>query len=297
MTTPAADAAESARAQPLALAAAGVTVVLWASAFVAIRHLAGTFAPGSLAFGRLTLGAICLGAIAGRGGVPRATRTQWLAIVVVGTLWYATYHLALNAGEHHVDAGTASLLILSSPVFVAVLALVFLSESMTRTIATGLGLALTGVALIAVSGSGGGDQRLLGAGLCLVSALASSIAMVVQKRLLGGLKALPLTWMTVSVGAVVCLPFAGQFVGDVRHASASSIGWLVFLGVFPTAIAYTTYGFALSRMSATQASILTYLIPPITIVLGLLFLGETPPGLAYAGGLVTLAGVVIARRR
>lgn len=280
----------------LPLLAAGITVVFWASAFVAIRHLAGTFTPGALAFGRLTLGAVCLGAIAGRHGLPKATRTQWFAIVVVGALWYATYHLALNAGEHHVDAGTASMLILCAPVFVAALAAVFLSEKMTRNVAIGLTLAMAGGALIAFSGEGGGDQQLLGAGLCLISAAAAAVAMIVQKRFLIGLKALPLTWMTVSVGALICLPFVGQFAGDVRHASASSISWLVFLGVFPTAIAYTTYGFALSQMTATQAGILTYLIPPITIVLGLVFLGEAPPSLAYVGGAVTLAGVVIARR-
>lgn len=297
MTTTSADASPTVRSRTLPLIAAGVTVVLWASAFVAIRHLAGTFAPGSLAFGRLALGALCLAAIAGRGGIPRATRSQWLAILAVGALWYTTYHLALNAGERHVDAGTASMLILCSPVFVAVLAAIFLGEAMTRTVAVGLTLAMAGGALIAFSGHGGGGQRLLGAGLCLISAVAASVAMIVQKRFLVGLKALPLTWMTVSVGAALCLPFAGQFVGDVRHASTSSILWLGFLGVFPTAIAYTTYGFALSQMSATQAGILTYLIPPITIVLGLVLLGEAPPALAYVGGVVTLAGVVIARRR
>lgn len=296
MTT-ATEASESTVTRSLPLVAAGVTVVLWASAFVAIRHLAGSFTPGALAFGRLAVGSICLGVIAGRGGVPRATGRQWLGIVIVGALWYATYHVALNAGEHHVDAGTASMLILCAPVFVAGLAAVFLKEPMTRTVAAGLAFALAGGAVIAFSGNTGGDRRLLGAALCLISAVAAAIAMVVQKSLLTGLKALPLTWMTATVGAAICLPFLGQFVGDIRHASGSSIGWLIFLGVFPTAIAYTTYGFALSQMSATQAGILTYLIPPITIVLGLLFLGETPPALAYVGGVITLAGVIIARRR
>ena len=281
----------------LPLGAAGVTVVLWASAFVAIRHLKSDFDPGALAFGRLTIGALCLAVLALRHPMPRPTRRQWLGIVVVGFLWYSTYHVALNAGEHHVDAGTASLLILTAPVFVAVLAAVFLGERMTVTIGIGLALALAGVALIGFSGnSGGDDQHLLGSGLCLISALAAAISMVVQKKVLTGFRAIQLTWLTVTVGALICLPFAGQFAGNLHHASGSSIAWLVFLGVGPTAIAYTTYGFALSQMSATQAGILTYLIPPITIVLGLLFLGEAPPALAYLGGVVTLVGVIVARR-
>jgi drug/metabolite transporter (DMT)-like permease len=105
------------------------------------------------------------------------------------------------------------------------------------------------------------------------------------------------TWLACSIGAVACLPFAGQLVGDVRAAPASSILWVVYLGVFPTAIAFTTYAFALRHMSASSLGVTTYLVPPITIVMGLVFLSETPPTIAYAGGLLALLGVAVARRR
>jgi drug/metabolite transporter (DMT)-like permease len=99
------------------------------------------------------------------------------------------------------------------------------------------------------------------------------------------------------VGAVACLPFAGQLVSATGDASASDIGWVIYLGVFPTAIAFTTYAFALQHMTASSLGISTYLVPPLTIVLGWLFLGETPPGMAYVGGALALVGVAVARHK
>ena len=84
--------------------------------------------------------------------------------------------------------------------------------------------------------------------------------------------ALHITWLACTVGAVACLPFAGQLVDDTRAAPTSSILWVVYLGVFPTAIAFTTYAYALRHMSASSLGVTTYLVPPITIVMGLVFL-------------------------
>jgi len=96
---------------------------------------------------------------------------------------------------------------------------------------------------------------------------------------------------------VVCLPFAPGLLRELGEAPASSTWWLVYLGVFPTAIAFTTYAFALKHMSASNLGVTTYLVPPITIVMGWLALGETPPTMAYAGGALALVGVAVARRK
>ena len=73
--------------------------------------------------------------------------------------------------------------------------------------------------------------------------------------------------------------------------------WTIYLGVFPTAIAFTTYAYALRHMSASNLGVTTYLVPPITIVMGLVFLDEVPPTLAYAGGVLALLGVALARHK
>jgi drug/metabolite transporter (DMT)-like permease len=124
-----------------------------------------------------------------------------------------------------------------------------------------------------------------------------SISLVVQKPLVSRLSALHVTWLACTIGALVCLPFAGRLVDDTSHASASDIWWVVYLGLFPTAIAFTTYAYALRHMTASSLGITTYLVPPLTIVMGWLFLGEVPPTMAYAGGALALVGVAVARHK
>ena len=281
----------------LPLAAVSTTLVLWASAFVAIRHLGHDFSPGALSLGRLVVASLVLTAIALASGLPRPTGREWTSIVVIGVLWFGVYNVALNAGERSVDAGTAAMLIQVSPVLIALLAAVFLDERFTRQLALGLALAFTGVGLISLSTSDHSGSDVIGVLLCLVSAVVYSISLILQKPLVGRLPAVHVTWLACSIGAISCLPFAGTFVTEAADAPASSLWWLVYLGVFPTAIAFTTYAFALRHMSASNLGVTTYLVPPITIVLGVVFLSEAPPTMAYVGGVLALVGVGVARRK
>jgi drug/metabolite transporter (DMT)-like permease len=285
------------RTPSLPLLAVGVTLLLWASAFVAIRHLGHSFSPGALSLGRLVVGSLALGvAMALRGWVrPRAR--DWVGLVVIGVLWFGVYNVALNAGERRVDAGTAAMLIQLSPVLVAVLAAVFLGERATAALGAGLLVAFAGVVLISVSTSGHGHRDPWGVLLCLVSAAAYAVSLIFQKPLVARLPAVQVTWTACTVGALACLPFAGDLVRETAHAGTSDVLWVVYLGVFPTAIAFSTYAFALSFMSAGRLSVTTYLVPPITVVMSWAFLSEAPPVMAYVGGVLALAGVALARRR
>ena len=96
---------------------------------------------------------------------------------------------------------------------------------------------------------------------------------------------------------VACLPFAGGLVDDASGASAGSVAGLVYLGLIPTALAFGTWAYALSRMTAGRLGVTTYIVPPLTILMAWPLLGETPPGLALVGGLIALVGVAVARRR
>ncbi|GAA1145988.1 DMT family transporter [Nocardioides aquiterrae] len=278
-----------------------VTLVFWASAFVAIRHLGRDFSPGSLTLGRLVVGALCLGVAALSRGLPRPTGRQWLSIVSIGVLWFGVYNVALNAGERRVDAGTAAMLIQVSPVLIALLAAVFLDERFTLYLGLGLALAFGGVGLISLSmsqGSGeGGDNDVVGVLLCLLSAVVYSVSLILQKPLVAKLPAIHVVWLACTVGAIGCLPFAPTLLHEAADAPASSNLWIVYLGVFPTALAFTTYAYALRHMSASSLGVTTYLVPPITIVMGLVFLDEAPPAMAYVGGALALVGVAVARRK
>src|SRR3954451_6099238 len=193
------------------VAAVAVTLIFWASAFVAIRHLGSEFSAGALSLGRLVIGSIALGAVALSRGLPRASGRDWVGLVAIGVLWFGVYNLALNQGEHHVDAGTSAMLIQISPVLIALLATLFLGERFTTWLAVGLVLAFAGVVLIGVS-QPGGHNDIAGVLLCLLAALVYSTALVLQKPLATRLSALTLTWLAGTVGAVSCLPSAAQLV-------------------------------------------------------------------------------------
>lgn len=133
--------------------------------------------------------------------------------------------------------------------------------------------------------------------LCVVAAVTYAVGVVAQKPLLRRLPGLQVTFTACAIGAVACLPWAGALVADLATAPAGSVAGLVYLGVVPTALAFTTWAYALSRTDAGRLGVATYLVPPLVVLLGWLLLGEAPPPLAVVGGVVCLVGVAVSRRR
>ncbi len=283
------------RTDVLAAGAAGITLVLWASAFVGIRSAGHHLSPAPLAFGRLVVGAVVLGSVAlvRREPLPKARDLPLIA--ACGVLWLGAYMVALNAAERRVDAGTAAMLVNIGPILIALLAGLLLGEGFPRNLFVGCGIALTGVGVIglATSSHGAGGWGVL---LCLAAALGYSGGVVAQKAALRRVSALQTIFLACVIAAAVLSPAAPSLAHQLGDAPATSIGWLVYLGAFPTALAFTTWAYALARTSAGRLAATTYLVPAISVLLGWAILGETPPGLAFLGGAVCLAGVAVSRR-
>ena len=279
----------------LAFLAALLTVVLWASAFVGIRAAGEDLSPGALALGRLVIGSVLLGVLVGsrREALPR--RRDLPLIALCGVLWFAAYNVLLNAAEQHIDAGTASMLVNIGPILIAILAGLILGEAFPKTLFAGCAIAFAGVAVIGFATANSG-LSIVGTVLALLAAVGYAGGLVAQKVVLARVSALQTTWLCCVVGAVVCLPFAPSLASDLGDADASSLAWLVYLGVFPTAVAFTTWAFALARTGAARLAPLTYLVPPISVLLGWALLGEAPPALAFLGGALCLIGVAVTRR-
>src|SRR6266536_1193373 len=278
-----------------AFLAALVSVVLWAAAFVGIRAAGRSFSPGPLALGRLALGSVLLGALVLSRPTVRPTRRELALLVLAGVLWFGVYQVVLNEAERRVDAGTAAMLVLIAPIFIVALAAVCLQERTTPNLLLGGTLAFGGVVVIGLATSSG-SASLVGVMLCLLAALASAVGMVAEKPVLRRITALQATWTCCAVGALFCLPYAPQLVREWRAAPPGAIAWLLFLGVFPTSIAFTTWAYALARGSAGRLAAPAYLVPPLTIVLSAIILGEAPSLIAVLGGALCLVGVAIARR-
>lgn len=282
-----------------ALGAAGITVLLWGSAFVGIRSAGRHFTPGALSLGRLTVAVVALAIIGLARGerLPSrdALREVGKPLLFCGLLWFGAYNVALNSGERRVDAGTAAMLVNVGPILIAVLAGLLLREGYPRTLFAGLAVAFAGVVVIALASSTH-SATTTGVLLCLASAGAYAAGVVAQKVVLRRLTPVQTVFACAVIGALATTPFAGQLSDDLGRSPGGAIGWIAYLGIGPTALGFITWGFALSRTNAGKLAATTYLVPPISVLLGWIWLGESPAGLAYLGGALCLAGVAVSRR-
>ena len=276
--------------------AIGFTVLMWASAFPAIRVALVSFAPGELAFLRFAIASAALGAylVVQRPSLPRGR--ELLRVGAAGALGISMYNLALNEGEMLINAGTASFLMSVGPVFAALLGVLSSGERMTRTGVGGVALSFIGVEVIAVFGTGHFVFN-KGAALVLLAALCQAMQFVIQKPLSQRYNALAITACVIWAGTLCLLPFAPDSLAALPKASRASLFALLFLALGPAAAAYMTWSYAMSHYPVSRVVSFLYLIPPLSLLVSFIFLGERPAVMTLAGGALALAGVVAVNRR
>ena len=278
------------------LLALGATVFFWASAYAGIRDALQAFGPGQVALARLLVAAVVLAlyAVATRMRMPEIRDLP--VVLLAGLLAFAVYHVALNYGEITVSAGAAGVLIATAPVFTALLAATFLGERIGPMGWAGMAVSFAGAALISVD-EGGGLALDPGAFLILLSAVCVSVYFVFQRPYLAKYGALAFTTYAIWAGTVCMLPYLPGLFSQSLTAPIGTSLVLVYLGLFPTALGYVTYAYAMSRMNASAAVSFLYLIPVLAYLIGWAWLGEAPTSLSVLGGLLALAGVVLVNRR
>src|SRR5687768_13154585 len=244
----------------LPLVAAAVTMILWASAFIVIRSVGDHYSPGPMALGRLAAGSVALSLVAALRPrrIPRGR--PLLLVVGYGVLWFGIYAVALNAAEHHLDAGTTALVVNVGPILIAVLAGVYLKEGFPRGLVAGLVIAFSGVVTIAIATSTGRHDA-IGVLLALGAAALYAVGVLLQKQALHDVDPFTATWLGCLAGTAACLPFAADLLTQLGDAPSSATLGVVYLGLFPTAIAFATWAYALQRMSAGGLSSSSYLVP------------------------------------
>ena len=286
------------RQGPLVLVAAIVTVVLWASAFIGIRGAGPHFDPGALALLRMAVGSAALAIIAVRHGIRLPERRHWWLVVVWGVGWFCVYNLALNAAERTLDAGTAAMVVNLAPLMVVVFSGLFLREGFPKPLIIGAPIAFLGVVLIGMNSSTSEGPDITGLLLALLAAVMYAGCTLLQKHLLSaGSDATTLTWFGALAGTVALLPWTGSLIGALQTAPIDATLWVVYLGIFPTAIAFTTWAYVLQRSTAGQTSATTYVVPAIAILMSWAILGEVPTPLMFVGGALCLLGVLVTRMR
>ncbi len=281
-------------------------LLLWASAFAGIRagmRLSPSgavgpdgYGPGELALLRFGTAStvLALYAVAKRMRLPE--RSELPLIGLTGFLGISVYHVALNFGEVTVQAGAASLLISAAPVFTALLSVAVLKERLTGLGWLGILLAFAGVALIALSG-GRGLHFTPGALLILLAATVAAVYSILSKRLLRRHAALEFTCYSIWAGTLPLLVFLPGLLRRLPLAAPPATFAVIYLGIFPAAIAYVLWNYALARMPASLLSSFLYLSPVLASLIAWVWLGEVPALLTLVGGAIAILGVILVQTK
>jgi drug/metabolite transporter (DMT)-like permease len=212
-------------------------------------------------------------------------------------LWFGLYMITLNWGEREVDAGTAAMIVTIGPILIALFGGWLLREGLPRRLGAGMAVSVAGALVVGISESGGGRTSVIGVVLCLVAAVCYAAGVVFQKPALGRASPVQVTAFGCFAGTIACLPFAGPLVSQLGPAPVSATLNVVYLGLFPTTLGFSTWAYALARTTSGKMGATTYAVPGLVVAMSWLILGQVPRWLTIAGGVLCLAGVAVSRSR
>ncbi len=284
-----------------------LVVLFWGLAFIGIKQALEHMSWVTLTFLRFAVADVLFAVYLlgpGRDHSP-PTRQDLPALLALGLLGFTGYHLFLNLGEADPDvtAGTAALIIAAAPAFLAIFAIPILKERLTTLRAGGIGLAFVGLGVMvffAHPGSGFRFQASEGALAVLPPAVFAALYAVFGKGYLQRYRPFVFVAYTIVLATLLTLPLVlwawPEFSGDIATMGVEGFLPVLFLGVFPTFIAYGLWFRGLERMPTASAGAYVYLSTLVAVVGGILILGESLTGAAVVGGGMVIAGVVVAQQ-
>ena len=271
-----------------------IAIILWASAFVGIRIGLAGYSPGGLALLRFLVASVFMALIYYSQGIEK--RVSWkdrIQLLCAGMAGIGIYNICLNYGELSVSAGIASFIIGLMPVITVVLSLIFLQEKLSRGVWLGILISILGLVILAISENTepGMQQGILA---ILVSALMGAILTIIQKQFASVYHPVAIISWVMWGGTLLLLIFAPALAEEIKVADFPTTAAVIYMGIFPAALAYLAWGYALKHLSATNISVSLYALPIVSTLLGFLLLGEQPSATSLIGSGITLIGAFIA---
>ncbi|MEK4673065.1 MULTISPECIES: DMT family transporter [Bacillus] len=269
------------------------TILIWGTAFPAIRMGLESYTPEHLTLLRLLIASFILLLFSFIYKLRLPDLKDIPAIFIFGALGFTIYHIALNYGEKTVNAGSASLIISVTPIVTAILASVFLNEKMKLNGWIGGVMSFAGIALISFS-QGDAIQLNSGGLFILLAAISESLFFVFQTSYLKKYGFLPFTIYTILSSTVCMLIFLPGVYQEILAAPLEVNLSVIYLGVFPTVLPYIALAYIIFRAGASEATSSLYLTPITACFIAWIWLGEVPTLVSIIGGGITILGIVIA---
>ncbi|HFK1808303.1 TPA: DMT family transporter [Bacillus cereus] len=269
------------------------TILIWGTAFPAIRLGLESYTPEHLTLLRLLIASFILLLFSFIYKLRLPDLKDIPAIFIFGALGFTIYHIALNYGEKTVNAGSASLIISVTPIVTAILASVFLNDKMKLNGWLGGVISFAGIALISFS-QGDAIQLNSGGLFILLAAISESLFFVFQTSYLKKYGFLPFTIYTILSSTICMLIFLPGVYQEILAAPLEVNLSVIYLGVFPTVLPYIALAYIISRAGASEATSSLYLTPITACFIAWIWLGEVPTLVSIIGGGITILGIVIA---
>lgn len=271
--------------------------LIWGASFLLMAEALEAFTPGMVTLGRAGLGAIVMGIM--RGLLRRGHRIDpqdRVPIAVLGLVWVAMPFTLFPLAQQWINSAVTGLLNGATPVLVALVSILFVRVVPKGTQLVGLVLGFVGILLISLGSAGEGSSEAKGVLLVLLATLCYGFALNMASPLQAKYGGIVLMANVLLVAAVLTFPFAMVNLGD-NEWQTSSVLALVAVGCVGTGLAYWMMSSLVGRVGSIRASFITYLIPVVSLALGIWLRDDNVTVLALIGTPITIIGAFLASRR
>ena len=276
--------------------AALATVFLWASAFPAVKYLLDYYSAESIMLLRFLVASLTLFIVAAIRKVKVPEKKDIPLFALGGFVGIFLYMWLFNTGADAVPSGVSGFLIASAPVFTMLLSIFILKEKVKLLSWLGMLVSLCGLIVITVSQMRGFVLN-MGVVLLVGASISTSLYIIIQRKLIKKYTPLEATAYCMFIGTLFMFIFFPGFLRDIPGVPLFANMLAVYLGIFPAALAYLSWSYALSKAKSTaNVTMFLYLVPFLATLLAFLWLDERISPAAFIGGIVIILGMFISSR-